>query len=193
MNAMDISFSRKKWKQIYREIDRNYDDFISFEEFFLFLFPAHDIAQALEKKRLNLVKERVRAKDQGFSAWNKEHGREGIVYTEPVRQEEVTGERVKPDNGDSISAFGGGNNMNIRMKRRTRLETEGNSVSRGNLGALGILNPPSPHSSRSHGSSPAKSTRRTLFSMKKIFSSSKNAPISPGPPGAHPGSRGGTP
>lgn len=29
MDKLDISFSRKKWKHIYREIDRNFDDKVS--------------------------------------------------------------------------------------------------------------------------------------------------------------------
>lgn len=45
MNAIDIHFSRRKWKQIFREIDLNYDDKISFEELFLFLFPDHDVGR----------------------------------------------------------------------------------------------------------------------------------------------------
>lgn len=62
MNSMDIHFSRKKWQQIFREIDRNADNQISFEEFFLFLFPEHDIGVALEKRRLKMIGARVRQK-----------------------------------------------------------------------------------------------------------------------------------
>jgi hypothetical protein len=46
---------------IYREIDRNYDDQISFDELFLFLFPDHDEALAREIKRLKIVGDRVRS------------------------------------------------------------------------------------------------------------------------------------
>jgi hypothetical protein len=62
MHAIDINFSRKKWQQIFREIDLNYDDKVSFEEFFLFLFPAHDVGLALEKKRLKILGHRVKQK-----------------------------------------------------------------------------------------------------------------------------------
>ena len=40
-------------------MDRNYDDSISFDELFLFLFPDHDVALAREKKRLKAVGDRV--------------------------------------------------------------------------------------------------------------------------------------
>lgn len=46
--------------RICREMDRNYDDSISFDELFLFLFPDHNVALAREKKRLKVVGERVR-------------------------------------------------------------------------------------------------------------------------------------
>jgi hypothetical protein len=60
--AIEINFSRKKWQQIFREIDINYDDEISFEEFFLFLFPDHDVGLALEKRRMKLLGSRVKIK-----------------------------------------------------------------------------------------------------------------------------------
>ncbi len=59
MNRMGINFSRKKWQQIYREIDRNYDNCISFQEFYLFLYPEHDVAMALEMKRLKIISKRA--------------------------------------------------------------------------------------------------------------------------------------
>jgi Ca2+-binding EF-hand superfamily protein len=62
MEALDITYSKKRWAQIFREIDRNYDDNISFEEFFLFIYPKNDNAIAAERKRLKLVRERVRSK-----------------------------------------------------------------------------------------------------------------------------------
>jgi hypothetical protein len=45
MDKLDINFSRKRWKQIYREIDRNFDDQVSFDEFILFLFPDNDLSK----------------------------------------------------------------------------------------------------------------------------------------------------
>lgn len=62
MNAIDIHFSRRKWQQIFREIDLNYDDKISFEELFLFLFPNHDVGLALERKRMKILGHRVKMK-----------------------------------------------------------------------------------------------------------------------------------
>lgn len=44
MTELDISFSNRRWRQIFNEIDRNHDDEISFDELFLFLFPTHDEA-----------------------------------------------------------------------------------------------------------------------------------------------------
>lgn len=64
MDRLEVNFSRKKWKQIYHEIDRNYDDEISFDEFFIFLFPNHDFATANEMKRLKLVRSRVAQKQK---------------------------------------------------------------------------------------------------------------------------------
>ncbi len=62
MEALDITYSKKRWAQIFREIDRNFDDNISFEEFFLFIYPKNDNAIAAERKRLKIVRERVRSK-----------------------------------------------------------------------------------------------------------------------------------
>jgi len=42
-------------------MDRNYDDQISFDELFLFLFPDHDEALAREIRRLKIVGDRVRS------------------------------------------------------------------------------------------------------------------------------------
>eukprot|EP00981_Chlorochromonas_danica_P006342 scaffold1365_cov163-Ochromonas_danica.AAC.32 len=62
MDKLDINFSKRKWKQIYHEIDRNYDDEVSFDEFFFFLFPNHDVSVAMERKRLKIIRRRVAAK-----------------------------------------------------------------------------------------------------------------------------------
>ena len=62
MEALDITYSKKRWTQIFKEIDRNFDDNISFEEFFLFIYPKNDNAIAAERKRLKIVRERVRTK-----------------------------------------------------------------------------------------------------------------------------------
>ena len=62
MNALEINFSRKKWHQIFREIDSNYDDKVTFEELFFFLHPTHQVGLALEKKRLRIIGNRVKQK-----------------------------------------------------------------------------------------------------------------------------------
>jgi hypothetical protein len=59
MELMGISFSRRKWERIYKEIDRNYDNQISLQEFYLFLYPDHDKALAMETKRLKIIHQRV--------------------------------------------------------------------------------------------------------------------------------------
>lgn len=68
MDRLEVNFSRKKWKQIYHEIDRNYDDEISFDEFFIFLFPNHDYATANEIKRLKIVRSRIVQRQQDLRA-----------------------------------------------------------------------------------------------------------------------------
>lgn len=68
MEKLDINFSKRKWKQIYHEIDRNYDDEVTFEEFFFFLFPNHDVSVALERKRMKIIKKRVAAKARTSNA-----------------------------------------------------------------------------------------------------------------------------
>ncbi len=55
LNTLGIAFSRKKWSQIFVEIDLNNDDEISFKELFLFLFPENDVARLEEMKRLKYI------------------------------------------------------------------------------------------------------------------------------------------
>ena len=64
MNTMGISFSLKKWDRIFKEIDRNFDNEISLQEFYLFLYPNHDVALALEMKRLKIISQRVMTRAQ---------------------------------------------------------------------------------------------------------------------------------
>jgi hypothetical protein len=59
METMGVSFSNRKWEKIYREIDRNYDNEISLNEFLLFLYPDHDKALSDENKRLKAISQRV--------------------------------------------------------------------------------------------------------------------------------------
>ena len=62
LNSLGITFSRKKWTQIFTEIDRSHDNEISLTELFLFLFPDHDRAKTEEKNRLISIGERVKKK-----------------------------------------------------------------------------------------------------------------------------------
>lgn len=68
LEEMHISFSNKRWKQIFREIDRNFDDEISFDELFIFIFPDNDEAASREAKRLKLIRERVKWVDDDFQS-----------------------------------------------------------------------------------------------------------------------------
>ena len=54
LRAMKITFSKKKWRLIFNLIDKNYDDEIAFDEFFVFLYPNSN--SALEKEEIRLMK-----------------------------------------------------------------------------------------------------------------------------------------
>lgn len=62
LHEFNLSFSRKKMRQIFHEIDRNFDDTISFNEFFIFLFPDHDVAKQIERDRLEVITRRVNSR-----------------------------------------------------------------------------------------------------------------------------------
>ena len=47
IELLDISYSKRRWKQIYRVIDKNFDNQISFQEFYVFLYPDHELAKTL--------------------------------------------------------------------------------------------------------------------------------------------------
>lgn len=64
VHAIEIDFSKKQLLQVFRRIDRNSDGKISYEEFFLFLFPEHHVGLALEKRRLQILRNRVNLKIQ---------------------------------------------------------------------------------------------------------------------------------
>lgn len=42
LEAVGITFSAKRWRMIFNEIDRDFDDEISFNEFLLYLYPDHE-------------------------------------------------------------------------------------------------------------------------------------------------------
>ena len=67
LETLGISFSRKKWSQIFAEIDLNNDDEISFKELFLFLFPDNDTAKLEETRRLKRIGQHARklAQEEG--------------------------------------------------------------------------------------------------------------------------------
>jgi hypothetical protein len=60
--AMNITFSKKKWRHIFREIDRDANNEVSYEELFLFLFPDNNAALSQEKRRAMHRQRLVRAK-----------------------------------------------------------------------------------------------------------------------------------
>jgi Ca2+-binding EF-hand superfamily protein len=66
-HAMGITFSKKKWRQIFREIDRDANDEVSYEELFLFLFPDNDAALNQEKRRARQRQRIVEAKHQLYT------------------------------------------------------------------------------------------------------------------------------
>lgn len=55
LEAIGITLSRSRWRVIFREIDRNNDNQISYDELFLFLFPHDKDANAAERKRLRRI------------------------------------------------------------------------------------------------------------------------------------------
>lgn len=59
LHDLDITFSRKRWVQIFKQIDRNFDDEISWEELFLFIFPDHNEARNAELQRLKRIRKSV--------------------------------------------------------------------------------------------------------------------------------------
>eukprot|EP01036_Dinobryon_divergens_P025445 gene25445-33995_t len=80
MHSVGIEFSRKKWQQIFREIDLTNDDLISFEEFFLFMCPDHDVAKALETRRKKIVKNRATKKTLEYAEAMARLGKASFTY-----------------------------------------------------------------------------------------------------------------
>lgn len=62
MNALELNYSRKKMVQVFREIDRDFDDQVSYEELFLFIFPDPNVAKALVKKKAKMLGQRIKIK-----------------------------------------------------------------------------------------------------------------------------------
>eukprot|EP01036_Dinobryon_divergens_P034752 gene34752-44944_t len=59
LSHMNISLNRKQWKATFRHIDSDANEYISFSEFFVFLYPEHSEAVRLERQRLEVIHERV--------------------------------------------------------------------------------------------------------------------------------------
>lgn len=59
LRSMKITFSKKKWRIIFNEIDKNNDDEIAFDEFFIFLYPNSKSALEKEETRLLSMHERL--------------------------------------------------------------------------------------------------------------------------------------
>lgn len=62
LNELNITFSRRKWAQIYAEIDRDNSDEIDYDELFLFIFPDSNEAKRMEYKRIRNIEKRVSRK-----------------------------------------------------------------------------------------------------------------------------------
>ena len=56
INLMNVSFSKKKWRQIFRTIDKDGNDTISFHEMLLFLWPDDPLGLHKEQQRLRTVR-----------------------------------------------------------------------------------------------------------------------------------------
>jgi Ca2+-binding EF-hand superfamily protein len=59
LDSLNIHFSKRKWKQVFRHMDRNQKcaNRITFEEFYLFIFPHDEEANRTEQDRLRQERE----------------------------------------------------------------------------------------------------------------------------------------
>ena len=86
LEALGISFSRRKWSRIFVEIDLNNDDEISFKELFLFLFPDNDVAQKEEMRRLKIKGlDAKKAAENMAEVWEKRGGKSGVSRSETAK------------------------------------------------------------------------------------------------------------
>lgn len=116
MDMLHINFSRNKWKQIYHEIDRNYDDQVSFEEFILFLFPNHDIAKAMEVKRMKIIRTRLAdrvSKQTGKNYFLQQQQQQQQQEQEQEQQQHHKLDQVQEQDDDSVE--GGRENQVVPM------------------------------------------------------------------------------
>eukprot|EP01040_Poterioochromonas_malhamensis_P013804 gene13804-15224_t len=106
LHAVDINFSRKKWNQIFRDIDLSHDDLISFNEFFMFVF-LHDNRQPdpEEVVRVEHLSKEVQKKRSLFEAMTKNRRQSLYSYTK-------NGSTIAPE-----SPIGGNRNRNGSFTR----------------------------------------------------------------------------
>jgi len=62
LNELNITFSRRKWAQIFAEIDKDGSDELDYEELFLFIFPESNEAKKMEHRRRKEMENRVSRK-----------------------------------------------------------------------------------------------------------------------------------
>lgn len=55
LQGIRISFTKRRWDQIFHEIDANFDDEITFDELLLFVFPHVNAGQEQERRRLQAI------------------------------------------------------------------------------------------------------------------------------------------
>lgn len=74
LNQLQITFSKKKWSQIYAEIDKDGSNEIDYHELFLFIFPDSNEAKRMEGKRIRDIKRRVGEKAKNLIERNQNVG-----------------------------------------------------------------------------------------------------------------------
>eukprot|EP01032_Pedospumella_encystans_P007663 gene7663-9168_t len=57
MNSIEIHFDRRRWMQVFRGIDTTFDNKITFEEFFVFMFPSTSHGKELQQKKERALQE----------------------------------------------------------------------------------------------------------------------------------------
>ena len=72
LSRLGISLNRKQWHETFRNIDIDASETISFQEFFVFLYPEHKESIRFERHRLNTIHMRV---DQHINLVNKSKSR----------------------------------------------------------------------------------------------------------------------
>ena len=95
LNELQISFSRRKWAQIYKEIDKDGSGELDYHELFLFIFPDSSLAQRLERKRIRDIQQRVSSKAvRLINAETKKSEKGGVMGVMKSRSNSVSGQVV---------------------------------------------------------------------------------------------------